>query len=46
MKSYQLGKGFTFKPHTIHIPARPFLSLTEDDRIRISDIITQYYLPE
>jgi phage virion morphogenesis protein len=43
MKSYTMGKGFTFKSHVIHVPARPFLQLTTEDISQISQIITNHY---
>lgn len=42
-KSYKLGKGFTFKSHVIHVPARPFLQLTKEDISQISQIIKNHY---
>lgn len=43
MKSYNLGKGFTFKSHVIHVPARPFLQLTTEDISQITQIISNFY---
>jgi len=38
-----LGKGFTFKAHSITIPARPFLKLNDDDIKEIENAVSKYY---
>jgi len=40
------GQGFTFKAHTITIPARPFLKLNKDDIKEIQQTIKTYFVNE
>ena len=38
------GQGFTFKAHSIIIPARPFLKVNKEDLKEMKHVILRYYL--
>lgn len=44
MKSYELGKGMSFRAHTINVPARPFLTVSYSDLVKIKNHFLQNLL--